>query len=959
MDAPPESPEVLGDSLIPVINRLQDIFSQVTLDFKLALPQVAVVGSQSSGKSSVLEALVGRDFLPRGPEICTRRPLVLQLVKLPSGGPAPGSAGGAAGAAAAAANGAPPAAGSGTQLGGGAPAAAVAAPSAAAAAAGRQPREWGEFLHAPGKIFTDFERIRQEIQAETDRVSGGGKNISDKPIRLKICSPNVLTMTLIDLPGMTKVPVGDQPSDIERRIREMVFSYIREPTCLILAVSASNTDLANSDALQVAQLVDPEGARTIGVMTKLDIMDRGTSAVSALKNGVVPLRLGYVAVVNRSQADINSRRSMADARRAEAAWFDHHSEYSEVAASCGVGALARRINTLLGAHIRTTLPQLRRQIAEALEARAAELGGYGEELDLGSDSAKSAALLQLLCAYADRYDSLLEGRCEDMSLSELNGGARIRHLFLEVYGRQLRLLDPTRDLGDDEVRTAIKNSSGTGGTLLIPQEPFELLVRRAITKLLAPSLQVKDMVYEELLRIAEGACPRDLPRFPNLQRRLAAAVLEFIQAGADPAERMIRALVECEHDYINTDHPEFIGGTRAIKAVIEEREARRQAGAAHAGGSDSGAGGGVGAGAVGARKGASTDGRAGDHISKAKPSGSLPEGRGGGGAGARALGWEPGAGLKGLHDGGGGGHDDTILVSRTRVGTPRDDSAGGGDGGIFGSASGGAGGAGAKESPLGWFSWLKGDAAGGGGAGGGSRPGGGAADLVEATRAAKPRNEQEEVQVEVIRLLVSSYFDIVRHNLADMVPKCLMRHLVHHSQRGMQQHLIASLYRDELAGELLRERDDVARSRARCKAAVAALQAAAETLESVPSELSASMAAAADGPGGGRPGGGGGGGGGAAAGASVDGGGGDALVAAAAAAAAAHQQSLGAGADVSGVLGLAAAAAPDRRALAGGDRHPSMRAAAQLASAAAQMGGIGAPGSGGGGGAGLAGVVLR
>ena len=60
--------------------------SQVTLDFKLELPQVAVIGSQSSGKSSVLEALVGRDFLPRGPDICTRRPLVLQMVR-----PAPSS----------------------------------------------------------------------------------------------------------------------------------------------------------------------------------------------------------------------------------------------------------------------------------------------------------------------------------------------------------------------------------------------------------------------------------------------------------------------------------------------------------------------------------------------------------------------------------------------------------------------------------------------------------------------------------------------------------------------------------------------------------------------------------------------------------------------------------------------------------------------------------------------------
>ncbi|KIY98675.1 hypothetical protein MNEG_9284 [Monoraphidium neglectum] len=181
-----EDQEVLGDSLIPVINRLQDIFSQVTLDFKLALPQVAVVGSQSSGKSSVLEALVGRDFLPRGPDICTRRPLVLQLVKVPSqpagGKDAASSSGGGGGGDGPAAGAAAPSDGGAASSGGG----------GGGAAAGRQPREWGEFLHAPGRIFTDFDGIRQEIQSETDRVSGANKNVSDKPIRLKICSPNVL-----------------------------------------------------------------------------------------------------------------------------------------------------------------------------------------------------------------------------------------------------------------------------------------------------------------------------------------------------------------------------------------------------------------------------------------------------------------------------------------------------------------------------------------------------------------------------------------------------------------------------------------------------------------------------------------------------------------------------------------------------------------------------------------------
>lgn len=165
-----------------------------------------------------------------------------------------------------------------------------------------QPEEYGEFLHIPGQRFTDFSAIWAEIEAETQRVTGSNRGVSDRPIRLRVFSPHVLTMTLVDLPGVTRVPVGDQPSDIEERLREMIMNFIRHPSCLILAVSQANVDLANSDALQMARAVDPDGQRTIGVLTKLDLMDRGTDAVAALANRVVPLRLGYVGVVNRSQA---------------------------------------------------------------------------------------------------------------------------------------------------------------------------------------------------------------------------------------------------------------------------------------------------------------------------------------------------------------------------------------------------------------------------------------------------------------------------------------------------------------------------------------------------------------------------------------------------------------------------------------------------------------------------------
>ena len=96
-------------------------------------------------------------------------------------------------------------------------------------------------------------------QVETEREAGLNKGVSDKEIRLKVSSPNVLNITLIDLPGITKVPVGDQPNDIEARIREIINSYIRQETCIILAVTPANSDLATSDALKMAREVDPAG----------------------------------------------------------------------------------------------------------------------------------------------------------------------------------------------------------------------------------------------------------------------------------------------------------------------------------------------------------------------------------------------------------------------------------------------------------------------------------------------------------------------------------------------------------------------------------------------------------------------------------------------------------------------------------------------------------------------------
>ncbi|CAE8597978.1 unnamed protein product, partial [Polarella glacialis] len=252
----------------------------------LGLPMIAVVGSQSVGKTSVLESLVGRDFLPRGSGIVTRRPLILQLRTTRQ----------------------PPQ---------NQPDSSTADSSAAGQPVADNQREWAEFEHLPGEQFSSFEAVRREVERETERVCGSHRGVSDQPILLRIFSPSVMDLTLVDLPGLTKVPTGDQPKDISERIRNLVLRYILPKSSIILAVSAANADLATSDALALAREVDPLGERTLGVLTKLDLADESGSAIEALQGRLYPLRLGYVGVICRSERDSATGLTFEDALKAE------------------------------------------------------------------------------------------------------------------------------------------------------------------------------------------------------------------------------------------------------------------------------------------------------------------------------------------------------------------------------------------------------------------------------------------------------------------------------------------------------------------------------------------------------------------------------------------------------------------------------------------------------------------
>lgn len=421
------------------------------------------------------------------------------------------------------------------------------------------PDEWGEFLHIPGQKFYDFHKIRDEIARETEAKVGRNMGISAAPINLRIYSPNVLTLTLVDLPGLTKVPVGDQPRDIERQIREMVLKYIGKSNAIILAVTAANIDLANSDGLKLAREVDPEGQRTIGVLTKVDLMDEGTDVIDILSNRVIPLRLGYVPVVNRGQRDIDNKKAINIALEAEKAFFDNHKAYRNKSSYCGTPYLARKLNLILMMHIKQTLPDIKARIASSLQKYSTELESLGPSM-LGNST---NVILGIITEFTNEWRTVLDGNNAELSSSELSGGARISFVFHELYSNGVKALDPFDVTKDMDIRTLLYNSSGSSPALFVGTQAFETIVKNQIKRVEDPSLKCASLVYDELVRILSTLLSKQLyRRYPQLKEKLHAVVIAFFKKAMEPTNKLVKDLVSMEACYINTGHPDFLNGHR-------------------------------------------------------------------------------------------------------------------------------------------------------------------------------------------------------------------------------------------------------------------------------------------------------------------------------------------------------------------------------------------------------------
>lgn len=688
--------------------------------------------------NSVLENIVGRDFLPRGNGIVTRRPLVLQLYSLGVDGT---------------------------------PAQAPSSPNYPATP--NDTTEWGEFLHLPGQRFYDFNEIRAEIQRETERVTGKNKGISSKTINLKIFSPNVLNLTLVDLPGITKVPTGDQPEDVEEQIRAMCYEFISNPNAIILAVTAANSDLANSDGLKMARSVDPDGERTIGVLTKVDIMDHGTDCSDILSNRVVPLRRGYIAVMNRSQKDIQDDVPIRKGIAKESSFFQSHPKYRNMLSKCGTSNLARTLNQILMHHIRDCLPDIKSKIMSMMLNVQTNLDALGEPTDAQGNSRLGATLLSLLSKFALNFSNSVDGRGSmenALEMTELYGGARISYIFNETFGKRLKGLDPFEGLDDEDIRTAIANANGPRPCLFVPEIAFDLLVRRQIARLEQPGLQCVDLVFDEMQRMAFQSETTELSRFPELRDRVYEIVNNLLRSCVSPTQKMISNLIQLELAYINTSHPDFIGGKRAV-AQIQNKNLASNTTTSTSTNSSSSSGNG--------HRGAENHNTS--NISDPSPA---------------------------VKDKSGDGNPPV----------PPSTSKNGSEGkGLFGLLKGNTAASSSnisqgfvKDSSL-----VK------------------LPQVPEKMRSCVTPTDRERVETEIIKALISSYFDVVKKNYMDLVPKTIMHFLVNNFKDTLQNELVSQLYREGIMTELMRETEDIASRRKAGKQMKELLQRALEIVNEV------------------------------------------------------------------------------------------------------------------------------
>ena len=512
--------ELCNPEILNISSSLNAIFSK-NHNINVEIPQLVVVGSQSSGKSSLLNNIINMDILPTGKNMVTRMPLNIQLFQTED----------------------------------------------------NQRLEFGMYTNGFWKTSSSInltentiqpqisESIKEMIIQQTNKIIGNNKNISHEQLVIKIYSKNVPNLSLVDLPGLTMVACTDQgqPKDIKQQIIKLVSSYIKSERSIILAVIPARTDIEADPAMELVKEYDPNGDRTIGVLTKVDLMNKGTDISDYLNNNIsidLQTKYGYYAVRNLTNSELQNEEN---SRTVENDFFQNHPIYSKLSNTkkLGISNLSSRLSDILVTHIRSHMPKVISEIDKMYTEIEHDLHDLGSSIPSTTEE-KLSFVHHIISNICQKYSKSINDK-----ISDLNTGRKIKEEFI-TYRHHIYNLHPFDDCNENYLVECIKNCEGNHMSFFTP--PIEVLEHclqdsqiNPFESLVLPSHNCLQNISNILQSLIDHILKsKKLSRFPKLVNHLLLSIdKNVINFHLDITKKKINEMIEMEKNYIWTDDLSF------------------------------------------------------------------------------------------------------------------------------------------------------------------------------------------------------------------------------------------------------------------------------------------------------------------------------------------------------------------------------------------------------------------
>ncbi|KAK6158201.1 hypothetical protein DH2020_005515 [Rehmannia glutinosa] len=486
-----------NDRIRPLLDTIDRLRHLKIMQEGIQLPTIVVVGDQSSGKSSVLESLAGIS-LPRGQGICTRVPLIMRLQNHSNSKP-------------------------------------------------------DLSLEFNGKVVpTDEENIADAISLATEEIAGKGKGISNSLLTLVVKKKGVPDLTMVDLPGITRVPVHGQPEDIYEQISKIIMEFITPEESIILNVLSASVDFSTCESIRMSQRVDKTGQRTLAVVTKADKSPEGL--LEKVTADDVNIGLGYVCVRNRIGDE-----SYEEAREEEARLFETHPQLSKINKSIvGIPVLAQRLVKIQATIIVKCLPEIARKINDKLSANLDELNKLPKNL-----TSVAEAMTTFMHILGNAKESLrkilVQGEFDEYpDVLEMHGTARLAEM-LNMYSEELlseKLAENKENFLLEEIKI-LEETKSIGLPNFLPKSAFLTLLQKKVNMISAKPFDIVEKIWNYIENVVISVLLRHSDNYPQLMSCTRRAAQNLIDKKMQQSIDWVNDMVEMEKLTDYTCNPEY------------------------------------------------------------------------------------------------------------------------------------------------------------------------------------------------------------------------------------------------------------------------------------------------------------------------------------------------------------------------------------------------------------------